>query len=461
MTISQFFIISHSGDVLLSRNFRNETTKNVDNFYNYLKENSNIGPIFELEGMLYFYIRRSNLYFVMSTRYITSPSYVMELLNKITNYLKDFIGILNEETIKSNFVLAYEILDEILDYGYIQCISINQLKQKIYNTSTVTTDNIKPMMSNRNMLPSVVSNKSLINPNNKNEIFVDVIEKVTAKLGSDVKTTVEGQIQIKSYLKGSPSIQMYISNNIQFSNNTSRTSNEPELANQPSSNLHLEQFPVHDNKFSVSSINAGSTDRVGSLEYHRDQTYRFQSLEMEDVFENKIVIEDYNLESDVEMVNNVMKFIPKEGEYTILNYKIKNVKMPFDIKTQLVNNTENTVGLSIRVTCNLPINVHSFFLLKCKLPNHVNTINMSVNPKFFQQVSEYKLENNTISWNIKNIQGSSEVVLNSEIVFNNKVNSNQFGPINLIFEVPLYNITNLKVSLTNSQFPNSDKIPKR
>eukprot|EP00375_Theileria_parva_P002530 XP_765208.1 hypothetical protein [Theileria parva strain Muguga] len=278
--------------------------------------------------MLYFYIRRSNLYFVMTTRYITSPSYVMELLNKITNYLK-----------------------------------------------------IKPMTSNRNMLPSVVSNKSLINPNNKNEIFVDVIEKVNAKLGSDVKTTVEGQIQIKSYLKGSPSIQLYISNNIQFLNNTSRTSNESDLSNPPSSSQHLEQLPSYNNQFTHSSFITGGIDRVGTFEDHGEQLHRLQSLEIDDRFESKLVIEDYNLDSDVEMVNNVMKFIPKEGEYTILNYKLKNINLPFDIKTQLVNNSENNVHLSIRVSCNLPLNVHSLFLLKCKLPNHVNTINMSLNPK--------------------------------------------------------------------------------
>ena len=31
---------------------------------------------------------------------------------------KDYCGILTEESIRANFILIYELLDEILDYGY-------------------------------------------------------------------------------------------------------------------------------------------------------------------------------------------------------------------------------------------------------------------------------------------------------------------------------------------------------
>jgi len=34
----------------------------------------------------------------------------------------------NEETVKNNFVLIYELLDEVLDYGYPQQVELQALK---------------------------------------------------------------------------------------------------------------------------------------------------------------------------------------------------------------------------------------------------------------------------------------------------------------------------------------------
>ena len=34
----------------------------------------------------------------------------------------------NEETVKNNFVVIYELLDEVLDYGYPQQVEVSALK---------------------------------------------------------------------------------------------------------------------------------------------------------------------------------------------------------------------------------------------------------------------------------------------------------------------------------------------
>ena len=45
---------------------------------------------------------------------------IIELLNRISKVIKDYCGVLSEEAIRKNFILVYELLDEILDYGYPQ-----------------------------------------------------------------------------------------------------------------------------------------------------------------------------------------------------------------------------------------------------------------------------------------------------------------------------------------------------
>jgi AP-4 complex subunit mu-1 len=34
--------------------------------------------------------------------------------------IKDFCGVLSEEAIRKNFVMIYEILDEVIDFGHPQ-----------------------------------------------------------------------------------------------------------------------------------------------------------------------------------------------------------------------------------------------------------------------------------------------------------------------------------------------------
>jgi AP-4 complex subunit mu-1 len=50
-------------------------------------------------------------------RFNISPSGTIELLNRMAKVFKDYCGILTEESIRKNFILVYELLDEMLDFG--------------------------------------------------------------------------------------------------------------------------------------------------------------------------------------------------------------------------------------------------------------------------------------------------------------------------------------------------------
>lgn len=56
---------------------------------------------------------------------------------------RDYCGILNEESIRKNFVLIYEIIDEIIDYGHPQL---------------VTTENIRPFIVNEPVMVQADTN---------------------------------------------------------------------------------------------------------------------------------------------------------------------------------------------------------------------------------------------------------------------------------------------------------------
>lgn len=54
------------------------------------------------------------LLFVATTRINASPSLVLELLQRIARVIKDYLGVLNEDSLRRNFVLVYELLDEVI-----------------------------------------------------------------------------------------------------------------------------------------------------------------------------------------------------------------------------------------------------------------------------------------------------------------------------------------------------------
>jgi AP-4 complex subunit mu-1 len=67
-----------------------------------------------VDGVNYFHVKVAGLLFVATTRVNVSPSLVLELLQRIARVIKDYLGVLNEDSLRKNFVLVYELLDEVI-----------------------------------------------------------------------------------------------------------------------------------------------------------------------------------------------------------------------------------------------------------------------------------------------------------------------------------------------------------
>lgn len=120
-------------------------------------------PVFLVEGTTYLHTRDGGLHVVATTRENVSPSLVLELLKRIGSIIRvtdcfgqwmidqrysqptippfiphihhhqDYCGILSEEAVRKNFVLVYELLDEVVDYGFPQSSSSDALKEFVLN----------------------------------------------------------------------------------------------------------------------------------------------------------------------------------------------------------------------------------------------------------------------------------------------------------------------------------------
>jgi len=99
-----------------------------------------------------------------------SPSLVFELLHRIAKVIKaraaasllappltaaqDYCGVLSEESLRKNFVLVYELLDEVVDYGRAHAAALQQhaLTRRSYGQST-STEALKASIFNDPVAP--------------------------------------------------------------------------------------------------------------------------------------------------------------------------------------------------------------------------------------------------------------------------------------------------------------------
>lgn len=104
---------------------------------------------------------------------------ILYFLHKLVDVLSEYFDGLEDESIRDNFVVTYELLDEMMDNGYPQITEDKVLKDYIKTESNKLSkgDRIKETQ----MIPAVsniVSWRSEGIKHSKNEIFLDVVEKL-------------------------------------------------------------------------------------------------------------------------------------------------------------------------------------------------------------------------------------------------------------------------------------------
>ena len=129
--IGGLFIYNHKGEVLISRVYRDNIGRNaVDAFrVNIIHARQQVrSPVTNIARTSFFHIKKANIWIAAVTKQNVNASMVFEFLWKICEVMQSYFGKISEENVKNNFVLIYELLDEILDFGYPQNTDTGILK---------------------------------------------------------------------------------------------------------------------------------------------------------------------------------------------------------------------------------------------------------------------------------------------------------------------------------------------
>lgn len=77
----------------------------------------------------YLYIRHNNLYLLALTKRNSNAAEILLFLHKIVEVFTEYFKELEEESIRDNFVIIYELLDEMMDFGYPQTTETKILQE--------------------------------------------------------------------------------------------------------------------------------------------------------------------------------------------------------------------------------------------------------------------------------------------------------------------------------------------
>ncbi|KOM51606.1 hypothetical protein LR48_Vigan09g026500 [Vigna angularis] len=411
--ILQFFVLSQRGDNIVYRDYRGEAQKgSAETFFRkvkFWKEDfeGDAPPVFNIDGVNYFHVKVAGLLFVATTRVNVSPSLVLELLQRIARVIKDYLGVLNEDSFRKNFVLVYELLDEVIDFGYVQTTSTEVLKSYIFNEPIVIDAARMPplgpasiFMQGTKRMPGTAITKSVVanepGGRKRDEIFVDVIEKISVTFNSSgfiLTSEIDGTIQMKSYLSGNPEIRLALNEDLSI----------------------------------------GTSDYRGS---------------------GAVILDDCNFHESVHLdnfeVDRTLSLVPPDGEFPVMNYRMTQpFKPPFRI-TALIEETgplKAEVTIKVRAEFNSSINA-STVLVQMPLPSLTARVNFELEPGAVGHTTDFKETNRRLEWGLKKVVGGSEHTLRAKLTFSQELHGNimkEAGPVSMTFTIPMYNASRLQV----------------
>lgn len=109
----------HFSDVFLEKHWRSVVSRSIcDYFLDAQRANANdIPPVISTPHYYLISIQRGNVYLVAACKCECPPLFVIEFLHRVVDTFDDYFTECTESTIKENYVVVYELLDEMLDNG--------------------------------------------------------------------------------------------------------------------------------------------------------------------------------------------------------------------------------------------------------------------------------------------------------------------------------------------------------
>eukprot|EP01012_Entosiphon_sulcatum_P066806 TRINITY_DN96208_c0_g1_i1.p1 TRINITY_DN96208_c0_g1~~TRINITY_DN96208_c0_g1_i1.p1 ORF type:complete len:434 (+),score=121.41 TRINITY_DN96208_c0_g1_i1:89-1390(+) len=401
--IGAIIFLNSRGDIVLSRAFRDNVniralgeafrtqiiaTKLVDRT-----------PVKTLGSVSFLHMRHENLYIVATSRANVNAALVFTFLSRMLDIFRAYFSTVTEETIKDNFVLVQELIDEVMDFGYPQNMEVDVLKMYI------TSQGLNPELLNKPKETGQITIKATGNipwrregiKYRKNEVFIDVVEEVNllmSQQGNILNRDVVGQVVMKSFLSGMPECKFGL-------NDKAMLDKEKQHTGKRGAEIDLDDVTFH------------QCVKLGKFETDRTIT-----------------------------------FTPPDGEFVLMKYRSQeNVNPPFRIISPVVREVGKTrVEIDFKVKAEFSSRLFGTNVA-IKVPTPSSTASCKINVSTGK--ARYEAEHRAIIWRIRRFPGGSEFRFGAEVTLLSSTSENQKAwsrpPIAMSFQVAMLAASGLHV----------------
>jgi len=401
--ISAIFVLNSRGDVLISRLFRDDVSRNIADIFRLqaIAGGDARSPISILNNTSLLHVRQGDIFLLAATKQNVDCTLVFSLLRQLLFIFRSYFGgKLDEDHIRKNFVLIYELLDEVVDYGYPQNSDIEALK--LYITQAKNKNKLGAVAAaNDEKIRKITVQVTGAGPcpwrqpgikYRKNELFIDVVESVNLLIsakGNILNANVSGQVIIKSLLSGMPECK----------------------------------FGLNDKLV------------MAKKAQHGNQGKKSNGVELDDcTFHQCVKLNKF--ESD-----RTISFIPPDGVFELMKYRTtENPQLPFRVLSAI--NEVGSTRIEIKVTVKANFSPKLFgqnVVVRIPTPKNTATCRMRATAG----KAYYSPEHEAVFWKIKRFIGGAEFGLSGEMKLAHTVSLEKKGwtnrpPIAMQFQVPMF-----------------------
>lgn len=418
--ISAVYIINNKGDIVLFRKYRDDVTRNAaENFRLQViaDKKNDVAPITTHNKCFFFHIRADDLYVVVASRQNCHAVMCFNILYGMVDIFKSYFGKFNEKTLKNNFVLVYELLDEIMDFGYPQItnedmlqlyIMSEKLKKKKEKAGASSASDVTIQAT------GAVSWRQEGIRHKKNEIYIDVIEEVNllvGKNGRHIRADVSGQVVCKTLLSGMPECMLGLNDRIAMDKETA-------------------------GRMAASGKKPTVASRSGLKDPHAGAT----QIEMDDlVFHQCVKLNKFETDRSI-------SFCPPDGEFELMRYRIADrVIIPFRVICNVLDETRSRIRLQVHIKSLVEERLFAINVaVMIPVPPNTASATFVVDPKAKNMQGhkvKFKPAEQAIVWKMKRFQGKSEISLECDVALVASVRREKVWskpPIKMSFQVPMF-----------------------
>ncbi|CAN4100508.1 unnamed protein product [Withania somnifera] len=336
------------------------------------------------------FVQHKNIYLLAASRQNSNAASLLVFLHRVVHVFKHYFEELEEESLRDNFVVVYELLDEMMDFGYPQYTEAKILSEFIKTDAYRMEVNQHPPMA----VTNAVSWRSEGVFYKNNEVYLDVVERVNLLVNSNgqlICSEVNGALKMRAYLSGMPECKL------------------------------------------------GLNDRV--LLEAQGRSTKGKSIDLDDIKFHQCV-RLARFEND-----RTISFIPPDGSFDLMTYRLTTqVKPLIWVEAQVERHSRSRVEMSVKARSQFK---ERSTATNVEIDVPVPSDAMSPNIRTSMGYATYAPERDAVVWKIKSFPGSKDYMMRAEFrlpsVISEDTPPDRKAPIRVKFEIPYFTVSGIQV----------------